>query len=95
MELEWFQFLLIIVTILGCTCAVNISTTEKINHSLWFYHENMKSNGTFMIDRYRKDAIEYKEYMNQLNDKWNILLENNEELRTLFEDIVKKEQSQK
>ena len=75
MELECLLFLLVIVTILGCTCAVNISTTEKINHLQWFYHENMKSYGAFMVDRYRKDAIEHKKYMSQLNEKWKILLE--------------------
>lgn len=75
MELECLLFLLVIVTILGCTCAVNISTTEKINHLQWFYHENMKSYGAFMVDRYRKDAIEHKEYMTQLDEKLNILFE--------------------
>lgn len=85
MELECFLILLVIVTILGCTCAVNISTTEKFNNLQWFYHENMKSNGAFMVDRYRKDAIEHKEYMNQLDEKLTIL----------FEDIVGKEQGQK
>lgn len=85
MGLECLLILLVIVTILGCTCAVNISTTEKVNNLQWFYHETMKSNGAFMVDRYRKDAIEHKEYINQLNEKLSIL----------FEDTMGKEQGKK
>ncbi len=69
MELVCFLLLLIIVTILGCTCAVNISTTEKINHIQWFYHENMKAMGAFMADRYHEEIKKSQEHMKRVDEK--------------------------
>ena len=81
MELEYFLLLLIIVTILGCTCAVNISTTEKINHVQWFYHENMKSMGKFMADRYHEDMKFNTQHMKLIDEK----------LQILFKELLRKE----
>lgn len=69
MELVCFLLLLIIVTILGCTCAVNISTTEKINNMQWFYHENMKTMGAFMADRYHEEIKKSQEHMKRVDEK--------------------------
>lgn len=85
MELECFLLLLIIVTILGCTCAVNISTTEKINRMQWFYHENMKSMVKFMADRYHEDMKLNKQHMKLIDEK----------LKILFKELLAKEQDQK
>lgn len=65
MELEYFLLLLIIVIILGCTCAVNISTTEKISRMQWFYHD--------MADRYHNDMKLNKQHMKLIDEKLKIL----------------------